>query len=110
MVAPLQMPGRAQQFHFGNRYDDTKKDASADQRFHGEPQLIREIATWCITANAYDTIDGDEAEDTTYMEALRVHWQEATEDEITLGHKLALAVVEVVRTQIKKEGTTEGRN
>ena len=32
--------------------------------FTDEPQLIREIATWCITANAYDTIDGDEAQDT----------------------------------------------
>src|SRR5262245_29898076 len=66
--------------------------------FTDEPQLIREIATWCITANAYDTIDGDEANDPTYMDALRAQWHEATEDEITLGHKLALAVVEVVKT------------
>ena len=66
--------------------------------FTDEPQLIREIATWCITANAYDTIDGDEAQDPTYMDALRAQWHEATEDEITLGHKLALAVVEVAKT------------
>ena len=73
--------------------------------FTDEPNLIREIATWCITANAYDTIDGDEAEGNTYMDALRAQWQKATEDEITLGHKLALAVVEVVRTQpIKEQG------
>ena len=79
--------------------------------FTDEPRLIREIATWCITANAYDTIDDDEAEDTTYMDALRAQWHEATEDEITLGHKLALAVVEVVKTQpIKERGEPEGRN
>jgi hypothetical protein len=71
--------------------------------FTDEPQLIREIATWCITANAYDTIDDDEAHDPTYMDALRAHWHEATEDEIALGHKLALAVVEVVKTQALKE-------
>ena len=29
--------------------------------FTDEPQLIREIAKWCITANAYDTINGNEA-------------------------------------------------
>jgi hypothetical protein len=79
--------------------------------FTDEPQLIREIATWCITANAYDTIDGDEAEDPTYMDALRAQWHEATEDEITLGHELALAVVEVVKTQpMKERGETEWRN
>jgi hypothetical protein len=32
------------------------------------------------------------------MDALRAQWHEATEDEITLGHKLALAVVEVAKT------------
>ena len=112
MVAPLQMPGPAQQFRTLETAMTTRKRTLAlINAFTEEPQLIREIATWCITANAYDTIDGDEAEDTTYMDALRVHWQEATEDEITLGHKLALAVVEVVKTQlIKKGGTTEGRN
>jgi hypothetical protein len=79
--------------------------------FTDEPQLIREIATWCITANAYDTIDGDEAEDPTYMDALRAQWHEATEDEITLGHELALAVVEVIKTQpMKERGETERRN
>jgi len=65
--------------------------------FTDEPQLIREIAKWCITANAYDTINGNEANDPTYMDSLRAQWHEATEDEITLGHKLALAVVEVVK-------------
>jgi hypothetical protein len=67
--------------------------------FVDEPQLIRDIATWCITANAYPTMDGDEAEDATYMDALRIEWPEATEEEITLGHNLALAVAEVVKTR-----------
>jgi hypothetical protein len=71
--------------------------------FVDEPQLIREIATWCITANAYHTMDGDEAEDAAYMDALRMEWPEATEEEITFGHNLALAVAEVVKTQPIKE-------
>ena len=71
--------------------------------FTDEPQLIRDIATWFVTANAYDTIDGDEAKGPTYMDALRTQWHEATEDEITLGHKLALAAVEVAKPQAIKE-------
>jgi hypothetical protein len=48
-------------------------------------------------------MDGDEAEDATYMDALRMEWPEATEEEITFGHNLALAVAEVVKTQPIKE-------
>jgi hypothetical protein len=45
------------------------------------------------------------------MDALRAQWHEATEDEITLGHELALAVVEVIKTQpMKERGETERRN
>ena len=106
------MAGPAQQFELWKTAMTTRERALAlINAFTDEPQLIRAIATWCITANAYDTIDDDEAEDTTYMDALRAQWHEATEDEITLGHKLALAVVEVVKTQpIKERGETEGRN
>jgi hypothetical protein len=69
--------------------------------FVDEPQLIREIATWCIIANAYDTIlDREEAEDAIYLDAIRAEWPEAAEDEINLGHNLALAVVEVIKTQL----------
>jgi hypothetical protein len=106
------MLARRSSFELGKTAMTTReKTLALINAFTDEPQLIREIATWCITANAYDTIDGDEAEDTTYMDALRAQWHEATEDEITLGHKLALAVVEVVKTQpIKERGETEGRN
>jgi hypothetical protein len=106
------MLARRSSFELGKTAMTTReKTLALINAFTDEPQLIREIATWCITANAYDTIDGDEAEDTTYMDALRAQWHDATEDEITLGHKLALAVVEVVKTQpIKERGETEGRN
>jgi hypothetical protein len=33
------------------------------------------------------------------MDALRMEWPEATEEEITFGHNLALAVAEVVKTR-----------
>ena len=64
-----------------------------------EPQLAREIAKWCIIANAYDTIDDEEAEDPMYLDALRAEWPEAAEEVIALGHNLALAVVQVVKLQ-----------
>jgi hypothetical protein len=61
--------------------------------------MVRDIAKWCIIANAYDTIDDDEAEDPMYLDALRAEWPEAAEEVITLGHNLALAVVKVVKVQ-----------
>ena len=65
-----------------------------------EPQLVREIATWCIIANAYDTItEREEAEDAICLDTIRAEWPDAEEYEITLGHNLALAVVEVIKTQ-----------
>jgi hypothetical protein len=65
-----------------------------------EPQLVREIATWCIIANAYDTISNhEEADDPIALEVIRAEWPEAGEKAITLGHNLALAVVEVVKAQ-----------
>jgi len=68
--------------------------------FADEPLLIRKIATWCIIANAYDTImEREEAEDAICLDAIRAEWPEAGEDEISLGHNLALAVVEVINTQ-----------
>ena len=65
-----------------------------------EPQLVREIATWCIIANAYDTIiNREEADDAIALDVIRAEWSESGEEAITLGHNLALAAVEVIKTQ-----------
>lgn len=40
---------------FRNSYDVTRTGPHTHNALADEPQLVREIATWCIIANAYDT-------------------------------------------------------
>ena len=68
-------------------------DTSAD-----ESPLVREIAGWVVSGKIDDAIDADTDDtDAAYMDALRRRWPEATDEEITRGFNLSVAVAEAAK-------------
>jgi hypothetical protein len=71
--------------------------------FKDEPPLIREIAARVVFGfeeeESFYEDDDMEEEDAALMDALRREWPEATDEEITRGFNLAVAVAETVKTQ-----------
>jgi hypothetical protein len=65
--------------------------------YKDEPPLIREIAARVVfDLGEEDTYIEDE-EDAALMDALRRQWPAATDEEITRGFNLAVAVAETVK-------------
>ena len=66
--------------------------------FADESPLVREMAGWVVSGKNDDAIDADtDDNDAAYMDALRRHWPEATDEEIARGFNLSLAVAEAVK-------------
>ena len=67
--------------------------------FADESPLVREMAGWIVSGKIDVAIDADTDDtDAAYMDALRRRWPEATDEEITHGFNLAVAVAETVKT------------
>jgi hypothetical protein len=65
--------------------------------FADESPLV--MAGWVVSGKNDDAIDADtDDNDAACMDALRRHWPEATDEEITRGSNLSLAVAEAVKT------------
>jgi hypothetical protein len=61
--------------------------------FANESPLVREIAGWVVSGKIDDAIDADTDDtDAACMDALRRRWPEATDEEITRGFNLSVAV------------------
>ena len=66
--------------------------------FADELPLVREIAGWVVSGKIDYAIDADTDDmDAAYMDALRRRWPEATDEEITRGFNLSVAVVEAAK-------------
>jgi len=66
--------------------------------FADESPLVREMAGF-VSGKNDDAIDADtDDNDAAYMDALRRHWPEATDEEVARGFNLSLAVAEAVKT------------
>ena len=68
--------------------------------FTDEAPIVREIAAWLVCNEIWEVMDEDaEDESAAYMDALRKQYPQATDDEITLGHNMMVAVGEAARPQ-----------
>jgi hypothetical protein len=67
--------------------------------FTDEPPLIREIAARVVFGLAEENTFIEDEEDAALMDALRRQWPEATDEEITHGFNLAVAVAERVESE-----------
>ncbi len=69
------------------------------ETFTDESPLIREIATRVVFGLEEEDTYIEDEEDAALMDALHRQWPEATDEEITRGFNLAVAVAETVKTQ-----------
>jgi hypothetical protein len=67
--------------------------------FADESPLVRDMAEWIASGKNDVAIDADtDDKDAAYMDALRRQWPEASDEEITRGFNLAVAVSDTLKT------------
>ena len=75
--------------------------------FTNESALVREIAARIVMQDDgcdESELEDDEDQDVVYFDALRRRFPEATDDEITRGHNLVVAVAKTVNPAVWQEG------